>query len=200
MSGKPSTFTDPNLNVTELANDGRTEAWNLLAEPTLRAFCKKIHPWLIQSGLVAFDISAEELFNELWVGQMRTAMAKMTFENRQAFLGTYVKHAIWAAMRHAKTTRSHRSKLHMLATSDARPGIPIAQSDLTEPEQIAEHHQLAEKVNAVIAGLNSDAQLLIDEYFFQGKSLHSIGKEHGISGQAVHKRLTKLLEQLRSLT
>ena len=53
------------------------------------------------------------------------------------------------------------------------------------------------KLNAELDKLTADQKDLVNRVFFNGQSLTAIAAEQGVSVQAVHNRLNKILEKLR---
>lgn len=172
-------------NFTEKINAADGHLSPEVAELTLRRFLRHIEPWLVKSGLARLNISADELFNLLWAGDMRTTMAKMTFNDRWHFLRTWLMHA----RRKAKRLASH------LRTEQARHAPADA---LPEPATIDRHLEACMHVTEILGLLEDrDLRVLVEQKVLDGRTLKEIGDDRGVTPQAVDKRLRRALSILK---
>lgn len=172
-------------DVTEQINATDAHSSPELAKLTLQRFLRHIEPWLITSGLSRLNISADELFNILWAGDMKTTMSKVTFNDRWHFLRTWLMHARRKAKRIATQTRQQHARVGQ-------------QDSLPEPASIDKHLEACLQVTEILSLLDDEnLRQIVEAKILEGRTLKEIGDARGVSPQAIDKRLKRALRILQ---
>lgn len=180
---------EPNITklIAESKNDHRARV--RLVELVYRPAFRRLDKWFAAAGLKRLNVEADDVFDELWLKDLNTAIDRVVFRNREHFLRLVLKRGRQSARRAARRIRKERVCSLVQSEPDSRESRDVS--------EIVESAELFSKALNAMHHLKSPRYEIVNLHFIEGLTIRQIADEIKLPRSTVHRQLEIALKELR---